>query len=137
MLDEMPAPAFPVYGLAETYSGERWAATWNRLWTPGGPLWMVMLDHGDAGSLSRIGVVTDAKLGQQATKDGPVGPTGLDDALRWALLEMVVMATPLTERDSLKFQDAVARAGNGSSGFDTSRSAVEVDDVMTTVTVGR
>ena len=129
VLEQMPGPSFPVYGLADAYPDSRWMNVWNRLWSPDGPVWMIVLGHGDPDSDEHIGVVTDGKLAQHPTTYGSVGPTGVDDVRRMVMLEMVTTPTPAAERDSASFRRALQAARSTPPGFDTSATPIEVDGV--------
>jgi hypothetical protein len=128
----MPLPSFPVYGLTDAYAGLRWMNVWNRLWSPDGPLWMVVLGHGDPDSAEHIGLATDAKLAKHPTAYGAVGPTGVDDVRRMAWLEMVTMATPASERDSAELQQVFEAASSDSpTSFATSDALIKVNGLDT------
>lgn len=88
----MPAPSFAVYGLDPTFAGPRSVAGWQRLMGDAGPTWYVSLLHGEVPGAHLI-VTTVGKIPAQS--DGPeghlVGPTGVQDAFRLAVAEMVTV----------------------------------------------
>ena len=134
MVQPLSLAPFPVYGLVSTYPGPRWLDSWNTL-VPDGPLWTVTLGYGTPGTPNRLGVITDAKLPRRPIPSGFVGPTGLIDARRMALLEMVVTATPPAKRRSADFVSAVNMAGGDNPLFNSSTATVIIDNQPTEVSI--
>ena len=93
-----PLPAdlpFPVYGLADEFTGRRWLDVWNRLGgRPDWPVWHVNLGHGPLAG-PHVVVITDAKLPQRRlSESAATGPTGVADAAAWAQLGMLHWGLP-------------------------------------------
>ncbi|WP_157180895.1 hypothetical protein [Actinopolymorpha alba] len=88
------SPPFPVYGLADSFTGPRWFKVWN--WWRGserGRLWHVGLGHGDPNA-GHVIVHTDAKHWWQARHRGGRPRSNVTDAARAALLHMNDLAFP-------------------------------------------
>ncbi len=88
--------SFPVFGVKNYrelgYAQPR-VDTWNRLWTPSGPLWNIAITYESVEPSHFMTVVSDGRLSasEQGAGHG-VGPTGKLDAFRLALLTSAARA---------------------------------------------
>jgi hypothetical protein len=129
-------PPFPVYGLADSFTGARWLDLWNQAVGNGrGPLWHVNLGHGDPVEGPEVVVITDAKLPRHephAAEPWHYGPTDVSDAALGALLLLVHRAYPVGADDQRPygFWQEVKRLGELAdhlAGPEWSREAATVD----------
>jgi hypothetical protein len=92
-LPPVPEDAFPVYGLAAGFRGERSVDVWNRLGDgQTDPVWNVALAHTSDGGQFVV-VITDGKLIAPAYTDAPSRQeTALGDVAREALLGLASTA---------------------------------------------
>lgn len=87
-----PLPKFPVYGASGGIGGGRWVDNWNQAGGIGrGPLWQLVLGHGERAGTPLLMVITDGKVRAYRAAGNRTlgtGPSSVADAAATALLHM-------------------------------------------------